>query len=67
MKELIGNLVKQADIDESTAEKVLDVVKDFLGDKLPGPMASQVTNILDGVDGEQVSDALDSVKGLFGK
>lgn len=67
MKELVGKLVSQANIDEATATKVINVVKDFLGDKLPGPIGNQVASALDGVKGDQVEDALDSVKGLFGK
>ena len=67
MKELIANLVNQADIDEATALKVIGVVKDFLDDKLPSPIDKQVVNVLEGLDGEQVDSALDAVKGLFGK
>jgi hypothetical protein len=67
MKELISNLVKQADIDEATALKVINVVKDFLDDKLPSPIDKQVVKVLEGIDGNQAEDALDSVKGLFGK
>lgn len=67
MKELIEKVVKEAKVDEATAEKVVDVVKDFLGDKLPGPIAKQVDNVLDGVDADDVNDALNMAKGLFGK
>lgn len=67
MKDLIANLVSQADIDEATALKVIGVVKDFLDDKLPSPIDKQVVKVLEGVDGDQVDDALDAVKGLFGK
>lgn len=65
MKEIIEKLVREAKIDEASAEKVLDVVKDFVEDKLPKPIAKQVGNVLDGIDGDDLSDALDSVKGLF--
>lgn len=67
MNDLVANLMKNADLDEAAAEKVIGVVKDFVEDKLPGPIASQVTNVLDGVDADDVGDALDAVKGLFGK
>lgn len=67
MKELITNLISQADIDEATALKVIGIVKDFLDDKLPSPIDKQVVKVLEGLDGDQVDDALDTVKGLFGK
>jgi len=67
MKELVAKLVKDVDIDEATAKKVINVVKDFLDDKLPGPIGTQVSKVLDGVEGDQIEDALDGVKGLFGK
>lgn len=67
MKDLIEKVVKEAKVDEATAEKVVDVVKDFLGEKLPGPIAKQVENALDGVDAGDVNGALDMAKGLFGK
>lgn len=66
MKAIIEKLIKEAKLDEATAEKVLDVVKDFVEDKLPDPIAKQVGNVLDGVDGDDLGHALDSIKGLFG-
>ncbi len=65
MNELIGNLVKNADIDEATAKKVIGIVKDFLEDKLPSPIDSQVANVLDGVDAEDVEGALNKLKGFL--
>lgn len=67
MTELIEKLVDQAEVDEATAKKIVGVVKDFLEDKLPGPIAKQVTGYLDDVDSDQVNDVLDAAKGLFGK
>ncbi len=67
MKELISKLVNQADIDEATAKKVISVLKDFLDDKLPGPIVDQVSKVLDGIDADDMDNALDSIKGLFGK
>lgn len=67
MKELISKLVNQADIDEATAKKVVSVLKDFLDDKLPDPIADQVSKVLDGIDADDMDNALDSIKGLFGK
>lgn len=67
MQEIINKLVQQASIDEATAEKVIVVIKGFLDDKLPDPIAKQVGNVLEGVDADDIGDALDSIKGLFGK
>jgi len=67
MKELVAKLVKDVDINEATAKKVIGVVKDFLDDKLPSPIGKQVTNVLDGVDADDLGDAVDGIKGLFGK
>jgi nucleoid DNA-binding protein len=67
MKELIEQLVSKADINEATAEKVLKVVGDFLDDKLPSPIDTQVKKVLSGVDGDQINDVLGKAKGLFGK
>lgn len=65
MKELIEKLVDQANIDEAAAEKVVEVVKGFLQDKLPEPIDSQVTKVLDGLDLEDAGDVLGKIKGLF--
>lgn len=67
MKELIDKLVGEAEVDEATAKKIVGVVKNFLDDKLPSPIDKQVAKVLDGVETDQVNDALDVAKGLFGK
>ena len=67
MKELVSKLVSQAKIDESTAEKVIAVVRDFLDDKLPSPIDKKVTDVLDGIDSKDVNNILGKAKGLFGK
>lgn len=67
MKELITNLMSQANLDEAGAEKVIAVVKNFLDDKLPSPIDSQVRKVLDGLDIDDASGILGKAKGLFGK
>ena len=63
MKELINQLVSQADISEAQAAKVAEVVRGFLASKLPemlrGPVDSALT-------GEAVDSAVDQAKGLLG-
>lgn len=64
MKELISQLVSQADLSEGQAAKVAQVVRGFLSSKLPevlrGPVDSALT-------GEAVDSAVDQAKGLLGK
>jgi len=67
MKELISKLVDEAGIEEKLAEKVIGVVKDFLEDKLPGPVAEQVSKVLEGKDIGDVEGLMGKAKGLFGK
>lgn len=65
MNDLIKNLVQKADINEETANKVIDVVKNFLDDKLPSPIDKQVVKMLDNLDDSAVEGAIDSLKKLF--
>ncbi len=67
MKELITKLVDQAGVSEGVAEKVIAVVKDFLEDKLPSPIAGQVSKVLGGIDDDKKDGMMDRAKGLFGK
>ena len=64
MKELISQLVAKADLDESQAAKVAEVVRGFLASKLPealrGPVESALT-------GQNVDNAVDQARGLLGK
>ena len=64
MKELISTLVQKADLNDAQASKVADVVKSFLGDRLPEPLKGPVLNAL---SGDAVDSALDQAKGMLGK
>jgi len=64
MDNLVKALMEKANLDEKAAEKVMDVVKDFIGDKLPAPIKQQVLNALDGTD---KGDVLDGAKDVLGK
>lgn len=66
MNALVEKLIKEVNLDEKTAEKILSVVKNFLDDKLPDPIDKKVNKVLDGVDGDTVNDLLGKAKGLFG-
>ena len=64
MKELITQLVSQADLSEGQAAKVAEVVRSFLTSRLPevlrGPVESALT-------GENIDSAVDQAKGMLGK
>ena len=64
MKELITQLVSQADISEAQAAKVAEVVRGFLASKLPEMLRGPVDIAL---TGEAVDSAVDQAKGLLGK
>lgn len=64
MDELIELVSKKAKIDEKSAKVAVDTVLDFIKDKLPEPYASQLDNI---VDGGQADDVISGLGGLLGK
>ena len=64
MKQLISQLVSQADLSEAQAAKVAEVVRGFLASKLPDALRGPVESAL---TGENVDSALDQAKGLMGK
>lgn len=63
MKELISKLVAEADLTPEQAERVAEVVKNFLIDKLPDSIEGTV---LGAIDGERVDGAADLLKGAIG-
>lgn len=65
MQELVQRLSQNANLTDEQARQAVDVVKNFLSDKLPDPIAGPVMSAL---DGEDVSDKLQgAVEGLKGK
>ena len=64
MKELIGELMAKADLSEAQANKVAEVVKDFVGAKLPDSLRGPVLGAL---TGQNVDTAADAIKGALGK
>ncbi len=63
MKALIARLVEQADLSEEQAAKVAEVVKGFLGDKLPEMIREPVMSAL---SGENVDHGVDVARGVLG-
>ncbi len=64
MKELIGELMAKADLSEAQAKKVAEVLKDFVGAKMPESLRGPVLGAL---TGENVDSAADAIKGALGK
>jgi hypothetical protein len=64
MNELISQLVAKADLTEAQAAKVAEVVRGFLGSKLPEALRGPVEGAL---TGQNVDSALDQAKGVLGK
>lgn len=65
MQEIIKKLMEEANLDEMAAKKVMGVVMNFLGDKLPEPIQGQVEKVLNGGEGVDLGGAADKLKDLF--
>jgi hypothetical protein len=63
MKALISELVAKADLDEAQANRVAEVVRDFLGSRLPDAIRGPVEQAL---TGERVDSAVDAARNLLG-
>jgi len=64
MQELIHHLVARADLSEEQATKVAEVLKEYLGEKLPDPLRGPVLGVL---TGQNVDSAADVLKGALDK
>lgn len=65
MEELVNLVSQKTGIPKDKAKAAVEVVAEFLKDKLPDPLAGQVENLL---SGKGVSpDLLQGLGGLFGK
>ena len=63
MKALIQELVAKADLNDAQAQKVADVVRNFIGARLPEAVRGHVEAAL---TGERVDNAVDAAKNLIG-
>ena len=63
MDELIKLIVEKTGIPEATAKQVVDVVLEFLKDKLPGSIGDSLEDILEGGGSASL---LGGLSGLFG-
>ncbi|MGZ3237350.1 MAG: hypothetical protein ACXU8A_08235 [Burkholderiaceae bacterium] len=71
MNELIQRLIDKTGLSEDQATTAVNTVVQFLKEKLPAPLASQLDNFMDGSGNPGMADKLSSVGaslgGLFGK
>ena len=69
MDELIAAIAAKAELPPDKAEQAAGAALDFIKDKLPEPIASQIEGFLSG-NTEGIGDALggvsDKLKGMFG-
>jgi len=63
MKALIAELIQKADLSNDQAAKVAEVVKGFIGSRLPDALRGPVEAAL---TGEKVEDAVGQAKSLLG-
>ncbi len=66
MEELVKMIAEQTGISEDMARKAVNVVMDYLKDKLPEPLAGQLDVLLSGADLSQADDLLEAGKDLLG-
>ena len=63
MEELVNLIVEKTGIPEATARQVVDVVIEFLKEKLPDPIADSLEDML---EGKGAANLLGGLSGLFG-
>ena len=68
MDELIKRITEKTGISEDQARSAITTVSGFLKERLPGPIAGQVDNVLSGAGGmsDTLGDAASKVGNLFG-
>ena len=65
MEELVALVVNKTGITEKQAEVAVEVVLDFVKDKLPASVSGQIDGLLEGKS--NLGGAADALGGLFGK
>ena len=64
MDELVKLVAEKTGLSEAMARTAVNVVLDYVKDKLPAPIAGQLDNLLDG--GGDLGDIASTLGGLFG-
>jgi uncharacterized protein (DUF2267 family) len=65
MDELINQITQRTGISQNQAQQVVQVTVNFLKQRLPAPMASQLDNLISGQGGTR-GQAQQSLGGMFG-
>jgi uncharacterized protein (DUF2267 family) len=66
MDELIKQVVQKAGVSEDQAQQAVETVLDFLKDKLPAPIATQIEAVLSGGEMPDLGDIGKKLGGLLG-
>jgi uncharacterized protein (DUF2267 family) len=67
MDEIVRQITQRTGISDAQAREAVQVVMGFLSDKLPPPLAAQVTSLLESPQADDaIKQALGSVGGLLG-
>ena len=64
MEELVKRVSEKTGLSEEMSEVAVSLVIDFLKDKLPNPVSSQIDSVL---DGKGIGDVAKGVGGLLGQ
>jgi len=66
MEELLNTVAEKTGLPLDKAQGAIDAVMDFMKDKLPAPIASQVEKLVSG-GGDAAGGLTDKLGGMFGK
>jgi hypothetical protein len=66
MDELLKTVAERTGLPPDKAKGAVEAVLDFLKDKLPEPIASQIDGFIDGEGADDIGDLLDKGKGMLG-
>ena len=67
MDELVQLVSQKTGLSEEMSQQAVEVVLEYLKEKLPAPIAGQLDNILEGSEGFDLGDVASSgLGGLFG-
>ncbi len=73
MEELLNTVVEKTGLPADKAQSAIEAVMDFMRDKLPAPIVSQIEKFMEGGGdtsegiGDVAGDVTDKLGGMFGK
>ena len=67
MEELVKLVAQKTGLSEEKAKVAVETVLDFLQDKLPGPVASQIKSLLEGEGAGRLGNVAKGLGGILGK